>query len=200
MTSIPDWDWETANYTFDAVDKIEGTSSLCFNGNNCILAKHAAAQNLKNGMVETYLKMGDPAEFRYINTYIHFYNQAPLGSANMDNCYRFRIRIYETWIAEFVVEEVVGGTVQRTFTLTQTQAWMDWQKKRFIWYIKNGILYVYVDHWTGTEWVKDTDVIAITNPRWLDSATKRVGLAGGGIDSPAAYIRFDATRIYEIIP
>jgi len=198
--AILDWDWETNKYTLDPDDKVEGTSSLCLNGENCVLARHSPVQNLESGILETYLKMGDPTTAHDFWVHIPFYNQAPLGTANMDNCYRFRMYIFEWSLGELVLQEIVAGTVERTFKFSPTQAWMDWQKKRFVWYIKDGILYAYVDHWTGTEWVKSSDIVAVTNPRWLESTVKRVGLALRGAIDPADYTRFDATSIYQITP
>jgi len=193
---VADWDWENNKYALNADYKVEGTSSLRFTGDNSNLSRHTATQNLTHGMVETYVSPGPPEISPLSWIYVHFYNQAPLGSSKMENCYRFYIWFEAGSIRECYFEEIVAGAKNRTWPLNLTQTWTGWQKKRFIWYVKDGILYAYIEHWTGTEWVKDSDVIVITDPLWLESSVKRVGLAGGYTYPPY----FDATSIYEIIP
>jgi len=194
--ALTDWDWENLNYVLDPDYKMEGTSSLRFTGGNCNLSRHTAIQNLENGLVETYVSTGDPALGPYTRIYVHFYNQAPLGSVNMGDCYRFHIYYAGGDISDSYFEEIVAGAVQRSWPLNLTQAWGGWQKKRFIWYVKDGILYAYIEHWTGTEWVKDSDVIPVTGPLWLESTVKRVGLGRGGPWDNW----FDTTSIFQITP
>lgn len=190
--SLADWDWQAGlSHTLDNTVKVVDPSSVRLQGaltNNyyAALCRRSNCQLIPEVQIDTYLRSVDMLESRPIITVS---NQAPLGSAAIQNCYFLMFRGDIS-----LVKCVAGGWV-----LLQWWAWGaesdTWHRYRFTSWVTNGTLNFRIERYDAGEFVwVEPDALDPTPP-WLLSPVNRCGV---GLYNRALTedVWFDETYVY----
>ena len=176
--SVVDWDFQygATNRSLSATRCVSEPTSLrilepgstAFR--DTILCRHPDTQCLPQGEVRNW----EYGAF-YLKHVASFRNQAPLGSANFENCYEIFVAS-----ANISLDRYLLGVYSRRDITTGTGFLSQWTHYRSFWY--NGetpghvpALCVDVYREIAGEWVKEGNTLYDTANSWKDSAINRAG-------------------------
>ncbi|MBA7623451.1 hypothetical protein ES703_30847 [subsurface metagenome] len=195
--SVADWDFEfgATNRSLSAVQYVSPPTSLRIleptsaDFRDTVLCRIAETQCLPQGEVRNW------AWYNYIALMVAcFRNQAPLGTANFQNCYYVHLSGTSARLYRYI-----GGVISlRDQTTCQTfgQAWAHYRV--LFW---NGLtpsleeaLCVNLYHGVGDIWTQEGQTMYDTDNSWKDSEINRIGFVPYSSDNREQY--WDDTEIW----
>jgi len=194
-----DWDHSDDTWSLDDTVYVSEPKSLKWpqptasGAHRASLCKHEGTIALNEGRVVTWIR------HNHLNGYtrIYFRNQAPVGTANHNNCY------FVAWNSNTSIvglRKVVNGNL----TLLADKAYgggftypvNEWRKVRVTWWEDGGVLYVRVEWWNGAEWVQICDDFYDPDNLWSGETVNRCGVGTAYYSVSGIVCWFDDTEIW----
>ena len=155
-----------------------------------ILSRHAEAQCIKDGRLVTW------GNFRRGNVEqpFCFRNQAPLGTANLTNCYFTTVDKHLTRL--WIRQDDVNTSLGQWFAEMTLNTWEHW---RLSWWsaLTNGgvsTLLISLEKEIDDEWVEQGAPVEYAANTWHDSEINRCGFQGNPYNS--YHVRVDDSEIW----
>jgi len=195
--SVDEWDRQNPQQiVLDTVIYHGAPSSLRFQdvapfvNKLAILSRHAEAQCIKDGRLVTW------AHFRRANVYqpFTFRNQAPLGSANIENCYLTTMDLHSQNL--YILQAGVPTFLGQWLGDMTLNTWEHWRLSWWSVLVNGGItnLLVSLEKEIAGEWVQYGSPIEYAANTWHDSEINRCGFQG---DPWSTYhVRIDDSEIW----